>query len=168
MNPGAVSAVVLAVLLLPLTAQAKQADRNQPMDIDAGRTEGTLDDRSPTVLSNGVIISQGTLHITSDRAEIHLRNGDIDRAVLTGSPVQMRQEMDDGSPMNARAQRVDYNLASDVITLTGDARIEQPRGTMAGQRIVYNMATGQVQSGGGGDDGRVRMRINPRSAQGGG
>ena len=160
--------LVLAVLLLPWSAQARQSDRNQPMDIDAGHTEGTLDNRSPTVLSQGVIITQGTLHIESDRAEIHVRDGDIDRAVLTGSPVQMRQEMDDGSPMHARAQRVDYNLASDVITLTGNAHIEQPRGTIAGQRIVYNMVTGQVESGGGGDQGRVKMRINPRSAQGGG
>lgn len=161
MNPGVASVALALALLLPLSAQARQSDRNQPMDIDAGRQEGSLDQRAPTVLSEGVVITQGTLHIESDRAEIHLRDGDIDRAVLTGNLVQMRQEMDDGSPMQARARKVDYDLSSDTIVLTGDAYLEQPRGTMAGQRIVYNMATGHVESGGR-NAGRVQMRINPR------
>ena len=51
-------------------AVAKTSDRGQPMDIDAGRQEGTLDDRSPTILSEGVTIRQGSLDIRSDRAEI--------------------------------------------------------------------------------------------------
>lgn len=174
MSPGAARrnvlpkvALVLAALLLPLAAHARKTDRDQPMDIDAGRQEGALDERAPTVLSQGVVITQGTLHIQSDRAEIHLRDGDISRTVLTGRPVQLRQEMDDGQPMNARAQTVDYDLSTDIVTLTGDAYIEQPRGTMAGQRIVYNMATGHVESGGQ-NAGRVQMRINPRNRQGGG
>lgn len=166
MNPGASAVLVLAALLLPLAAQARQSDRNQPMDIDAGHQEGSLDERSPTILSRGVIITQGTLHIESDRAEIHQRDGDISRAVLTGRPVRLRQEMDDGSPMNARAQKVDYDLRSNIVTLTGDAFLEQPRGTMAGERIVYNMATGHIESGGE-NAGRVKMRINPRNRDGG-
>ena len=92
MNPGAVSAVVLAVLLLPLTAQAKQADRNQPMDIDAGRTEGTLDHRSPTVLSNGVIITQGSMKITGNTVTI-TRNaaGEIDVVTSVGNLAYFEQ-----------------------------------------------------------------------------
>lgn len=173
MSPGAARrnllprcALVLAALLLPLAAHARKSDRDQPMDIDAGHQEGSLDERAPTVLSQGVVITQGTLHIQSDRAEIHLRDGEIRRAVLTGRPVQLRQEMDDGQPMNARARTVDYDLVTDIVTLTGDAYIEQPRGTMAGQRIVYNMATGHIESGGQ-NAGRVQMRINPRNRQGG-
>ena len=37
--------------LVATDAAAKTSDRSQPMDIDAGRQEGTLDDRSPTILS---------------------------------------------------------------------------------------------------------------------
>jgi lipopolysaccharide export system protein LptA len=40
--------------------------------------------------------------------------------------------------------------------------IEQPRGTMSGERVVYNLKTGQVNSGGEGA-GRVKMRIQPKS-----
>lgn len=163
----AMLAVLLAACLggLAAPAAARTSDRNQPMDIDAGRQEGTLDDRAPTVLSGGVIIRQGTLDIRSNRAEISISNsGDPTRAVLTGSPVVLKQQMDDGTPMTARASKIDYNLRTEIVVFTGDVSIEQPRGTMSGQRVVYNLKTGRVDSGGEGN-GRVRMRIQPRTAQ---
>jgi lipopolysaccharide export system protein LptA len=163
----AMLAALLAACLggLAAPAAARTSDRNQPMDIDAGRQEGTLDDRAPTVLSGGVIIRQGSLDIRSNRAEISIsKSGDPTRALLTGSPVVLKQQMDDGTPMTARASKVDYNLRTEVVVFTGDVSIEQPRGTMSGQRVVYNLKTGRVDSGGEGN-GRVRMRIQPRAAQ---
>jgi len=155
-------AAVLGGLVAP-GAAAKTSDRGQPMDIDAGRQEGTLDDRSPTILSEGVTIRQGSLDIRSDRAEISLsKNGNPQRAVLTGGPVVLKQQMDDGTPMTARASKVDYNLQTEIVVFTGNVSIEQPRGTMSGERVVYNLKTGQVNSGGEGA-GRVKMRIQPKS-----
>ena len=145
-------------------AWARSTDRNQPMDIDAGHQSGTLDDRSPTILSGGVHISQGSLDIRSDRAEITLADGDPTRAVLTGGPVVLNQQMDDGTPMTARANNVDYNLKTEIVVFTGDVTIQQPRGTMSGQRVVYNLKTGNLDSGGEGN-GRVKMRILPRNAR---
>ncbi len=156
---------LVAVLggLVATDAAAKTSDRSQPMDIDAGRQEGTLDDRSPTILSEGVTIRQGSLDIRSDRAEISLsKNGNPQRAVLTGGPVVLKQQMDDGTPMTARASKVDYNLQTEIVVFTGNVSIEQPRGTMSGERVVYNLKTGQVNSGGEGA-GRVKMRIQPKS-----
>lgn len=145
---------------------AKKSDRSQPMDIDAGRQQGSLDDRGPTVLSGGVTIRQGTLDIRSDRAEISLtKDGEPQRALLTGRPVTLKQEMDDGNPMSARADKVDYDLQSEVVVFTGNVHIQQPRGTMTGERVVYNLSSGEVNSGGEGA-GRVKMRIQPKSAQG--
>jgi len=149
--------------LVATDAAAKTSDRSQPMDIDAGRQEGTLDDRSPTILSEGVTIRQGSLDIRSDRAEISLsKSGNPQRAVLTGGPVVLKQQMDDGTPMTARASKVDYNLQTEIVVFTGNVSIEQPRGTMSGERVVYNLKTGQVNSGGEGA-GRVKMRIQPKS-----
>lgn len=152
-----------AGMLAANVASAKTADRNQPMDIDAGRSEGGLDDSAPTVLSGGVKINQGSLDIDSNTATISTRNGDPSRAVLSGSPVVLKQQMDDGTPMTARASKVDYDLNTEIVVFTGNVKIEQPRGNMSGERIVYNMKTGRVESGGGGN-GRVKMRINPKSA----
>ena len=156
---------VLAIALVATgAAHARSSDRNKPMDIDAGRQEGTLDDSSPTILSGGVHITQGTLDIQSSTATISTRNGDPSRAVLTGAPVVLKQQMDDGTPMTARASQVDYDLSTETVVFTGNVVIDQPRGSMSGQRVVYNMKTGRVDSGGQGN-GRVKMRILPKGAQ---
>ena len=165
MSPRAASIVLtigIAALLAAGAAHARQSDRNQPMDIDAGHQTGTLDDSAPMVLSQGVVITQGTMHIEAERAEITSRGGDVIRVVLTGSPATMDQEMDSGEPMAARANRIDYDIVGETMVLTGNAHVEQPQGNMRSQRIVYNMQTERVEAGGEGA-GRVQMRIQPRS-----
>lgn len=154
----------LAVLASPL-ADARRSDRGKAMEIDAGMQQGTLDDSTPTVLSGGVTIDQGTLHAEAARAEISTRDGTIGRVVLTGSPARLRQELDDGTPMSAVANRIDYNVSNETVAFTGNVDIKQPRGSLSGERVVYNMSTGQVTSGGEGN-GRVRMRILPKAGAG--
>lgn len=168
MNRKLLLPVALLAAALPLAAvHGKSSDRRQPMDIDAGASDYSLEDGRPTVLSGGVTIRQGSLNITSARAEITQRNGDPVRAVLTGGPVKLSQQLDDGTPMNAQANRVDYDLVNEIVVFSGNVTITQPRGTLSGQRVTYNMRTGNVNSGGG-DGGRVKMRILPRSARGAG
>lgn len=158
-------ATVLA--LAPAAALARTSDRNKPMDIDAGSSDYSMDDSRPTTLSGGVIITQGTLDIRSTQAVIHSSGGDPVRAVLTGSPVTLKQELDDGKAMDAVARKVDYDLKSEIVVFTGGVNIRQPSGSIAGERVIYNMKTGQVQ-GGGQDAGRVKIRILPKNTQGGG
>lgn len=158
----AAAAALLALLASP-GAMARSSDRNQPMDIDAGATSGTLDDRQPTVLSQGVTIDQGSLHIEANKATITTRGGEPTRALLEGSPVRLKQLLDDGTPMSASANRIDYDLNADVVTFIGNVSVQQPRGTLSGPRVVYNMKTGMVNSSSDGS-GRVKMRILPRNA----
>jgi len=68
--------------------------------------------------------------------------------------------------MTARADRIVYETRKEILTLTGDFKLESPRGTNSGQRMVYNMGTGQMQSGG--DGTRVRTVIQPRTPAKGG
>lgn len=158
--------VLLAVVAMACVdpAWAKSSDRNQPMDIDAGRQQGSFESNSTNTLSGGVHITQGSLDIRSGVAVITLAGGEPSRAVFTGSPVVLKQQMDDGTPMTAQANKVDYNLKTEVVVFTGNVEIVQPRGTMSGQRVVYNLSTGRVDSGGEGN-GRVKMRIMPKNAQ---
>ena len=159
--------LMLAVALAALCAgpaAARSSDRNQPMDIQAGHQSGTVDYSQPTTLSGGVTIVQGTLHIDADRAVISFKDGDPAQAVLTGKQAVLKQQMDNGTPMTATADRIDYDMLADVVVLTGDYTVTTQRGTTSGQRLTYNLKTGQVDSGGG-NDGRVRVRILPKSAR---
>ncbi len=157
--------MLAAAVTAPMSALARSSDRNQPMDIDAGQSDYSMDDSRPTVLSGGVIITQGTLDIRSSRADITQRNGDPVRAVLTGAPVRLKQQLDDGKPMNAVASKIDYDLRTEIVVFTGKVQISQPSGSISGERIVYNMTTGRVQGGGEGS-GRVQMRLLPRNNPG--
>ena len=122
-------------------------------------------DTGQCVLTGNVHITQGTLDIQAGRAVVHRANGDIRRVQFAGSPVQLTQELDDGTTMNARAQNVDYDMATETVVFTGDALIDQPgRGNISGGRIVYNMKSGQVQGSGEGDKGRVQDAVRAQGA----
>ena len=156
-------AVCLAACMASSGAMARTSDRNQQMNVESDTNDCTLDDSGHCTLTGNVVITQGTLNIRSGKAVIYRNGGEPSRAVINGSPAVMRQQLDDGSPMTARASTIDYDLRTEIITLTGNVNIEQPRGTMTGQRVVYNTKTGQVNSGGGQNGGRVRMTIQPRN-----
>ena len=145
-------------------AFARSSDRNQPMDVAADRTDCSVDANGPCTFSGTVHISQGTLDIRAAHADVRRGGGDIRSVKLTGSPVVMKQQLDDGATMNARAARIDYDLPADTIVLSGGAFVEQPgQSSIRSERIVYNMRTGQVQSGGEGN-GRVKLRLMPKNA----
>ena len=162
MNRKALIAVLLVVA--STTAFARVSDRRQPMDVEGTNFDTSLNDNSVTVFTGNVTIRQGTLDIRAERAEISRAGGDPSRAVLTGSPVRLSQQLDDGTPMNATASRVDYDLRTEIVVFTGAVKISQPRGTLAGEKVTYNMRTGQVASGGAAGGGRVKMRIMPKNA----
>lgn len=158
----AVSLTLLAASLsLTPTAFGKSTDRNQPMDVQADNTDAVMEDNSDSTLNGNVIISQGTLQIKADHAIIHRSNGDIEKVTLTGSPVVMKQINDSGEPMNAQAARIVYTLSSDLILLSGNVIIDQPRGSMRGENVKYDLKTGRLN--GGGDGNRVSMRIMPKN-----
>ena len=154
--------VALALIAAP-DVLARSSDRNKPMDIAADQQTGSLDESTPTVLSGNVSITQGTLNVSAARAVITSRGGAISRVVLTGGPARLKQQLDDGTPMSAAASSIDYNLATEVVTFTGNVVIQQPRGTLSGARVVYNMRTGNVTSGNDGK-GQVKMRIMPKNS----
>lgn len=166
--PATLAMLAAAVLLAVAgSADARRSDRNQAMVIDADSSQMSTDGSSPSLLRGNVNITQGTLRIQASQADIHqTRGGDIARIVLRGGPATLRQELDDGTPMDVRANQIDYNHQNETAVFTGGVHVTQARGSLSGERVTYNMATGQVQGGGEGS-GRVRMTIQPRAQQGG-
>src|SRR5690606_17572725 len=102
--------LAVAAVCFAHAAVAKSSDRRQTMRVQAGN----------------VHIVQGSLVIEAARADIRQGDGDIQSARLTGSPVKLRQEMDNGGTMNATAAQVDYDLRQDTVVFTGGAVVQQP------------------------------------------
>ncbi len=156
------SITLLATLLAPGMAWAKSSDRNQAMTIDSTNSDcNMVGDNGKCRFSGNVVITQGTLEIHADTADVIQKNGETERVVLTGKQATLKQQMDDNTWMNARADNLDYNVATEVIVLTGNYKVESERGTNAGQRMVYNTRSGAMQSGG--DGTRVRTVIQPKN-----
>jgi len=152
---------LFAALLAPALAWGKESDRDQPMSIDAGSQSGTINGAGKTVLSGGVIIVQGTMELHSDAGELYMNDGEIVRAVFTGKQARLKQQLDDGTWMNATADRIDYDIHAETLTLTGNYKVDSERGSNSGQRMVYNTRSGDMQSGG--DGTRVRTVIQPKN-----
>jgi len=161
-------ALSLCALLAPTSLHAASADRQQPMDIDASAIDGTLADSGDVELSGDVTITQGSLDIRADTAKLTRADGEVVQVLLLGSPAALKQIDDAGNPISVRARQVLYRPQSNEVELSGAVEVDQPRGTMRGERIRYDMASGQLKAEGTGADDRIRMRIAPPSPSGAG
>jgi lipopolysaccharide export system protein LptA len=149
-----------ACLLATGPAEARRSDREQPIAIDAEHMEGVLTDNGEAILRGNVRIDQGTLAIRAATATVTMREGEIVQVVLDGAPATMVQEGEDGAPTRASARRIEYDVSGEQVALVGGAAVEQPRGTLTGERLTYDLASERVA--GGGEGGRVHMVIQPK------
>ncbi len=156
----AAGALALALLAAFGGAGARTSDRNQPMDIEAARSDCGLGENATCTFTGNATITQGTLRIVADKAVVVQVAGKPSRAQFSGG-VTLQQEMDDGDKIDARSANVEYDMRNEVIVFTGNVTINQNRGNLSGERVVYNLKTGQLESGGNGG-GRVKMRILPK------
>lgn len=163
MRPNLLNAALIAVLAVS-AAHAKSTDRQQPMDIAADETDAQMSDDSESTLIGNVNITQGSLNVKADRAVIVRKSGEIASVTLTGAPAVLSQVTDAGEAMTARARTIVYRMNSEIVLLTGGVEIEQPRGTLRGETVKYDLNTGRLD--GGGDGSRVQMRIQPKSTGG--
>lgn len=152
----------VALLLFASPCLALKADREQPMDVGADYSDAVLSDDGQVLLKGSVKISQGSLLIRADDATVSKSKGEIKQAVLNGAPATVEQKLDNGGEMKARASRIDYDMTANVLVLTGAVVITQPEGELRGERVRYELDSGRVE--GGGDGGRVQMRIQPKPA----
>src|SRR5690606_41419871 len=126
--------LAVAAVCFAHAAVAKSSDRRQTMRVQADRSDCVVTDGGPCVLTGNVHIVQGSLVIEAARADIRQGAGDIQSASLNGSPLKLRQEMDNGGTTNATAAQVDYDLRQDTVGFTGGAVVQQPgRDSSAGR-----------------------------------
>jgi lipopolysaccharide export system protein LptA len=152
------TALLLATASAP--APALESDRQQPLDVKADFTDGTLGD-GLAVLKGNVEIRQGTLLVRADIAEVEKVDGKVRLVVLTGNPVELQQEIENEGLVKATARRVEYLVAPGIVTLTGDADVEHPQYHISGEMLKYDLNVQHFQGVGGDDNGRIKIRLEP-------
>lgn len=168
-RPMRVRTELLIALLLALaagiTAQAKQSDKSQPINVNANAFAGSQDSGKITFTGN-VTLDQGTFHADGAQATGYTDPNDTSqwqRVVLTGNPAHFQQTQDSGALVHGQAQTLDYQVSANTVILTGNASVvQQGRGAFHGERLVYDTDTGAIK-GTATSGGRVHITLEPRT-----
>lgn len=149
--------------LLPLLVFALPEDRSQPIQLEANR--GQIDQKTGVSTYEGnVIISQGSMRMNAEVATIHIKDGGFQRMEATGNPVNLRYRPNANKPeIIGTSQRVEYDVPSAKVIMSGNAKLTQGQDTFTGERVEYDLKGDVVRARGAGDSGRIQFIIQPRS-----
>ena len=155
-------ACLLLCLLCPcLPLMALESDRQEPLEVSADSTDGTLGD-GITTLRGSVDIRQGTLRITADEAEVKKIDGRVGAVTFRGQPAFLEQEIEEQGLVQATANVIDYQVASGLVTLTGNADVKHPQYQISGELLTYDLNVQHFQGNGDGNgNGRIHILLDP-------
>ncbi|MBF7690321.1 MULTISPECIES: lipopolysaccharide transport periplasmic protein LptA [Acinetobacter] len=167
---GAISFTAMATFALP-------SDRNQPISLVADRA--TYNDKTGvTTYTGNVIIEQGTMKLQAASVVAQLnKNRQISTVTATGSPARFQQKMDVNKGLaKGQGQKIVYNADSGIITLTGNAFVDQDGASVKGETLRYSMNKGDIEAIGSSNSsatntsasenrGRVQIVIPPNTSK---
>ena len=152
---------MLCLLTFSIPATALETDRQQPLEINANATDGTLGDGITTMRGN-VEIRQGTLHITADEAEVKKADGRVQSVTFRGQPAHLEQEIDEQGLVKATATVIVYQVANGLVTLTGNAYVQHPQYQISGDLLTYDLKAQHFEgSSAENGNGRIHIRLDP-------
>lgn len=146
-------------LAAPLAAQAQMdlslgdaaTDTGAPVEVTADSL--SVDQATGTATFTGnVLVVQGDIRLSAGAVEVvyDAEGGAIARLLASGGVTF-------ATPTEAaEAASADYDLATGLLTLTGEVLLTQGNAAIAAERMVVNLADGSAQL-----DGRVRTTFLP-------
>jgi lipopolysaccharide transport protein LptA len=124
-------------------------------------------DNSRWVFRSNVKISVDGGSLTSDEAAVTFSDNQIARAVITGSPAQFEQKLENSEDVaHGRAASIEYDFTTETIRMLQDAYLTDGHNDIRGQTLVYSIRDQRVLANPSDQgDERVRITINPRSVE---
>lgn len=149
------------LLSLSFPLMALESDRQESLEVSANSTDGTLGDGITTLRGN-VDIRQGTLRITADEAEVKKIDGRVGSVTFRGQPAFLEQEIEEQGLVQATANVIDYQVATGIVTLTGNADVKHPQYQISGELLTYDLNIQHFQgSSGENGNGRIHILLDP-------
>lgn len=150
------------VLAISALVSIGPAVAEEPIEISADSKQ--TDFKAGVATYRGdVDIRQGELHALGDQADLQLEEGQLVRAILTGSPATFEQRDEQGELIQGQADTAEYEPAKNLLTLTGNARLDRAGDILRAPLITYNLQTEVANAGDPESDERVTTTIAPRS-----
>lgn len=164
--PGYSVALCWLLLLLSVNLAAREADRNQPIYLEADRV--VINEKTGTSTYEGnVKLRQGTLEIEAEHVTVFKPAQHVERLKAKGKPVRFRQEGDtpEGN-IRGYANQVIYQASESQLTLNGKAHIWQNQDEFMSEEIVYDMTRKLVKAQAGPEgENRVHVIIQPKKQE---
>jgi lipopolysaccharide export system ATP-binding protein len=115
----------LLAALAAMAAAAADEPRRAPVNLRADRIE--LDPRTGASRYRGhVVLVQGTLKLTADRAEASAPGGVIRHVTAYGNPATFREQLENGNGVvEGEAKQLDYDTVERNVILTGAVEIRR-------------------------------------------
>lgn len=148
-------------LMLSFSAVALESDRQQKIILEGDGCVSKLN-IGQTECPKGMVIRQGSLRIESDYGLIIHKDNQIATVKMTGSPVYMQQQMDDGTKMTVQANQIDFDYAAETAFLKGAVRIENNIGISTGEAMEFNLKTQEIKAVGEQNE-KFRLEIDPNN-----
>lgn len=149
--------MLLWLVGLTPAAHALNADVEKPVAIEAD--SAVFDKNAGTATYSGnVIIRQGTLEILAATIQINAPGNEIHSIQATGSPVSLRQQMENGKLAQGKANTLQYFVKDKRLVLQGNAELVQDKDTFTSNHIEYLPDSGQLRAGGQG--GKATGRVS--------
>ena len=170
-------AIVGALSVSAMSAFALPTDRNQPISLVADRA--TYNDKTGyTTYSGNVIIEQGSMKLQADTVTAQLNtNRQISTVTALGRPARFQQKTDPNKGFaKGEGQKIIYNADTGIITLIGNAFVNQDGASVRGATLHYSMNKGDIEAIGSTSNtsatstnpsqnrGRVQIVIPPNSS----
>lgn len=190
------SALPALLLLLPLVAAAQGSRATLPISVEADSsdfdykngvlvfrrvrvTQGDASVQAALATATGLEFQnsewrfEGSVRIAvegglleSDAATVRFRNNEIAFAEVTGDPAKFAQQRGE-QRAEGHAARIDYELTTGQVRLSGGAWLSDGRNEITGSTLVYDVAKERVVAEAGEQGGEpVRITIIPQSPPG--
>lgn len=167
-SPEALLLACALGLLAAAPAWALNTDKNQPINVRADhgdfRSDPKNNNNGTGIYTGHVVITQGSIVITGDKAVMRIVNNELRSADVTGSPATFQQQPDQGELIHGLSQELTYDASLNDVNLITQARLEQGLRLMTADHIHYNTDTQHMIAQSNSSDGRVHVTLPPKAA----
>ena len=162
-----IKARILLILLCATTLaagaqQQPSRDVNAPVNIQADHMRYEFHS-GVSVYTGNVRVTQNDIELAGDKVVAVQQDKALKNIKVTGSPASYRQLSADGTYINARSSKMEYQAVNNRLFLTGKARLEQAGSVMESEKIMYDTVNEVVIAGDQNANKRVNITITPEN-----
>jgi len=127
----------IGLFILGLQQNTLAANINEEVFISADYMSFNIESGNSVYIGN-VKITQGKLSLTGDKITVKQKDNILKRVTVIGKPARYNHITEDGEPVSAQSEQMDYIASKNKLVLTINAILEQPDHRVSSQTIIYD------------------------------